>query len=59
MTKKAQKKDKGLTPSMVVKSEKVNEYVYVLSNGQELTFKDKNFPSQKSLISPNGQIAMF
>ena len=59
MTKKVVKKRKGLTPSMVVKNEKVNEYIYVLSNGQELAFKDKIFPISKSLISPNGQITLF
>ena len=57
--KKTTKNKKGLTPTMVIKSTKVNEYVYVLKNGQELAFKDKNFPVLKPLIESNGQLLMF
>lgn len=59
MTKKTVKNKKGLTPSMVVKSEKDNDYVYVLKNGTELRFKSNEFPIQRPLIANNGQLLIF
>ena len=59
MTKKTVKKDKGLVPTMVQKSQKVNEYIYVLSNGSEISFKDKNFPIEAPKILNNGQLLIF
>lgn len=56
---KVKNKQKGLRSTMVIKSEKVNEYVYVLSNGTELTFKDKEFPTLRTLVANNGQLIMF
>ena len=52
-------KNNGLRPSMTIKNVKLKDYVYVLSNGQELTFKDKEFPIKKPLIENNGQLIMF
>ena len=57
-TKKA-KKDRGLIVSHSAKSQKITDYVYVLSNGQELIFKNKNFPVKEPLIENNGQLLIF
>jgi hypothetical protein len=59
MSKKTTKNNKGLTPTMVVKSEKDNDYVYVLKNGSELRFKSNEFPIQRPLIANNGQLLIF
>jgi hypothetical protein len=59
MTTKKDKKDKGTIPTMVIKNQKLNEYIHVLKNGEELIFKDKHFLQKKSLIKPNGQLKMF
>ncbi|MGL2964657.1 hypothetical protein ACSVH2_12615 [Flavobacterium sp. RSB2_4_14] len=59
LTTKNKPKKAGLRVTHSAKSEKVNEYVYVLSNGQELTFKDKEFPITKPLIQNDGQLLMF
>lgn len=56
MTKKVTKKSKGLVPTMVQKSEKVKEYIYVLSNGIEITFNDKIFPDGTKL---SNQLELF
>jgi hypothetical protein len=57
--KKTTKNKKGLTPTMVVKSEKDNDYVYVLKNGSELRFQTNEFPIQRPLIANNGQLLIF
>ncbi|MEL1248435.1 MULTISPECIES: hypothetical protein [Flavobacterium] len=57
-TKKA-KKDRGLIVSHSAKSQKITDYVYVLSNGQELTFKNKEFPVKEPRIENNGQLLIF
>ena len=57
-TKKA-KKDRGLIVSHSAKSQKITDYVYVLSNGQELTFKNKEFPVKEPLLENNGQLLIF
>lgn len=49
-----QKRDRGLQVTHVQKSIKCKDYVYILSNGTELRFKNKNFPTQET----NGQIKM-
>jgi|688.fasta_scaffold1934282_1 hypothetical protein len=49
----------GLKVTHSPKSQKITDYIYVLSNGDQLIFKDKNFPQKKSLIQPNGQLLMF
>ena len=59
MTKKTLKKDKGLIPSMVQKSDKDNDYVYILKNGSELRFKSDKFPVSEPLITNNGQLLIF
>lgn len=56
---KAKTNKKALRPTMCFKSIKVNEYIYVLSNGTELTFKDKNFPTARPLVTSNGQLLIF
>jgi hypothetical protein len=57
-TKKA-KKDRGLIVNHSAKSQKNTDYVYVLSNGQELIFKNKEFPVKEPLIENNGQLLIF
>ena len=57
-TKKA-KKDRGLIVSHSSKSQKITDYVYILSNGQQLTFKNKEFPVKEPPIQNNGQLLIF
>lgn len=47
MTTKKVPQKRGLKPTMYFKSEKCNDYVYTLSNGSQISFKDKVFPSQQ------------
>jgi len=59
LTEKKQPKKAGLRVTHSAKSEKVNDYVYVLSNGQELRFKDKEFPTIQPTTKSDGQLLMF
>lgn len=43
---KRPKKNKAETPTMVLKSDKSNLYIYKLKNGDELTFESKEFPTE-------------
>lgn len=52
-------KKQGLKVTHAPKSEKVNEYIYVLKDGSELTFKSKEFPTKRPLQESNGQLLMF
>ena len=55
----ATKKDKGLTPTTCFKSEKSNQYIYILKNGQELVFQDKIFPIVEKPKPTNSQLLIF
>lgn len=59
LTEKNKPKKAGLRVTHYAKSEKVNEYVYVLSNGQEITFKSKVFPTERPQELNNGQLLIF
>ena len=59
MQKSTKKKDKGTQITHVQKSKKINLFIYKLSNGQELTFKDKNFPTQQNQSINKNQLSIF
>jgi hypothetical protein len=58
-TEKNKSKKSGLRVTHSAKSVKVNEYIYVLSNGQEITFKSKVFPIERPQELNNGQLLIF
>lgn len=53
MSQKIAKKDKNLIPTMVLKNDKENYYIYHLKNGDILKFPDKNLPKKEITIQPN------
>jgi len=59
MKAKITTKKAGLRVTHSAKSEKINDYVYVFSNGQEITFKSKVFPTEKPQQLNNGQLLIF
>lgn len=59
MKAKTTPKKLGLRVTHSVKSEKLNDYIYVLLNGQEITFKSKLFPTERPHELNNGQLLIF
>lgn len=59
LTEKNKPKKAGLRVTHSAKSEKVNDYLYVLSNGQEITFKSKIFPTERPQKLNNGRLLIF
>ena len=59
MTQKRPKKSKAESPTMVLKSFKEIDYIYILSNGKSISFSTKEFPNQLQSQSNQNQLTLF